>query len=120
MEAWHSGAKHLHTVFMTLRRRDGVSNRRRRQRQRRARVRQPQKVSEIACGNFPGRFDRWTVGLRGQKTGRGEMQRRDEEGGRVSQEGGDGWGQAMWNVMEWKRACDKIVCQFDFLTLTAA
>lgn len=86
MEAWHSGAKHLHTVFMTLRRRDGVSNRR--QRQRRARVRQPQKVSEIACGNFPGRFDRWTVGLRGQKTGRGEMQRRDEEGG-VSEQGGE-------------------------------
>lgn len=89
MEAWYSGAKHLHTVFMTLRRRDGVSNRRRRQRQRqrRARVRQPQKVSEIACGNFPGRFDRWIVGLRGQKTGRGEMKRRDEEGGSVTERG---------------------------------
>lgn len=97
--AWHSGAKHLHTVFMTLRRRDGVSNRRQRQRQRRARVRQPQKVSEIACGNFPGRFDRWTVGLRGQQR-RGEMQRRDEEGGGVSQEGGTVGGRQrgmLWN-----------------------
>lgn len=98
--AWHSGAKHLHTVFMTLRRRDGVSNRRRRQRQRqrRARVRQPQKVSEIACGNFPGRFDRWTVGLRGQQRGRcnGEMRK----GGGVSQEGGTVGGRQcgmLWN-----------------------